>query len=30
MGLPWGPVAKTPNAGGPGLIPGQDTRSHML
>ena len=27
-----GPEAKvcTPNAGGPGLIPGQGTRSHML
>ena len=28
--FPGGPVAKTPNAGGPGLIPGGGTRSHML
>ena len=28
--FPGGPVAKTPNAGGLGLIPGQGTRSHML
>ena len=29
--FPGGPVAKTPpsNAGGPGLIPGQGTRSHV-
>lgn len=25
-----GPAAKTPNAGGPGLIPGWVTRSHKL
>ena len=31
LGLPGGPVAKTcySNAEGPGLIPGQETRSHM-
>ena len=28
--FPGGPVAKTPNAGGLGLIPGQGTRSHIL
>ena len=30
--FPGGPVAKTlcSNAGGPGSIPGQGTRSHML
>ena len=27
--FPGGPVAKTPNIGGPGSIPGQGTRSHM-
>ena len=27
--FPGGPVAKTPNAGGLGLIPGQGTRSHL-
>ena len=27
--FPGGPVAKTPNARGLGLIPGQGTRSHM-
>ena len=31
-GFPRGPVANipSPNAGGPGSIPGQGTRSHML
>ena len=30
--IPGGPVSKlcTPNAGDPGSIPGQGTRSHML
>ena len=28
--VPDGPVAKTPNAGGPGSIPGQGTRFHVL
>ena len=28
--FPAGPVAKTLNAGGLGLIPGQGTRSHTL
>ena len=28
--FPGCPVANTPNAGGPGLIPGQGTRFHML
>ena len=28
--VPDGPVAKTPNAGGPGSIPGQEARSHGL
>ena len=27
--FPGGPVAKTPNARGLGLIPGQGTRSHV-
>ena len=27
--FPSGPVAKTPSAGGPGLIPGQGTKSHI-
>ena len=27
--FPGDPVAKTPNSGGPGLMPGQGTRSHM-
>ena len=29
-GFLGGPMAKAPNPGGPGLIPGQGTRSHML
>ena len=29
MDFPGGPVAKTPNAGGPGLISGRGTRLHM-
>ena len=29
MGLPGGPVAKTPRSQCPGLILGQGTRSHM-
>ena len=31
MGLPWWPSVRlhAPNAGGQGLIPGQETRSHM-
>jgi len=28
--FPDGPVAKTPNAGGSGSIPGWGTRNHML
>ena len=28
--FPGGPVAKTPNTGGLGSIPGQGTRPHML
>lgn len=31
LGLPHGPVARTPcfNAGGPGLVPSEETISHM-
>ena len=29
MDFPGGPVAKTPNVGGQGLISGQGTRSHV-